>query len=82
MKRLPGSIAIVGAGAIGVEFAYFLNALGSRVTFIEMLPEIVPVEDKEVSRTLARAFKKQEIAIHTETTVENIKPAKDQYIDK
>ena len=76
MKRLPGSIAIVGAGAIGVEFAYFLNALGSKVTLIEMLPEIVPVEDKEVSRTLARAFKKQGIAIHTETTVENIKPAK------
>ena len=49
-KEFPKSIAIVGAGAIGVEFAYFYNAFGSKVTLVEMLPQILPVEDEEVSK--------------------------------
>ena len=64
-KTLPKSIVIVGAGAIGVEFAYFFNAFGSKVTLVEMLPQILPVEDEEVAKTLHRSFEKQGIAIHT-----------------
>jgi dihydrolipoamide dehydrogenase len=69
----PASVAIIGAGAIGVEFAYFLNAFGSKVTLIEVLPQVVPVEDEEVARLLHRSFEKQGIAIHTGTKAENIK---------
>lgn len=76
MKRQPKSIAIVGAGAIGVEFAYFLNSLGTEVTLIEMLPRIVPVEDDEVSSTLERAFKKQGIKTMTGAKVENVTPGR------
>lgn len=72
MKKQPKSIVIVGAGAIGVEFAYFLNALGTEVTLVEMLDRVLPVEDDEVSATLERNFKKQGIKIHTATKVENI----------
>lgn len=73
LKKIPKSIAIVGAGAIGVEFAYFFNAFGTEVTLIEMLPQALPVEDEEISRALSRVFKKQGINIHLETRVENIK---------
>jgi dihydrolipoamide dehydrogenase len=74
--RPPASVAIIGAGAIGVEFAYFLNTFGSKVTLIEVLPQVVPVEDEEVARLLHRSFEKQGIAIHTGTKVENIKVGK------
>lgn len=73
MKALPKSVGIVGAGAIGVEFAYFLNAFGCEVTLIEMLPKILPVEDTEASAALTRAFKKQGITSHVNTRVEAIK---------
>ncbi|HXQ81806.1 MAG TPA: dihydrolipoyl dehydrogenase [Opitutaceae bacterium] len=72
-KEFPGSILIVGAGAIGAEFAYFYNAFGSKVTLVEMLPEILPAEDEEVSRTLHRAFEKQGIAMHVGTRCENFR---------
>ena len=72
IKELPGSIAIVGAGAVGVEFAYFLNAFGCRVTIVEMLPQLLPVEDTEISTTLLRSFKKQGINCCMDTKVENI----------
>ena len=72
----PASVAIIGAGAIGVEFAYFLNAFGSKVTLVEVLPEVVPAEDEEVGRLLHRSFEKQGIAIHTGTKAENIKVGK------
>ena len=62
MESMPKSIVIMGAGAIGVEFAYFLNAFGCDVTLVEMMDRIVPVEDAEVSAALARAFKKQKIS--------------------
>lgn len=72
MKKRPESIAIIGAGAIGVEFAYFLNAFGTKVTLVEMLPQILPVEDDEVAKTLARSFDKQGIAQHVGTKVEKV----------
>ncbi len=72
----PASVAIIGAGAIGVEFAYFLNTFGSKVTLIEVLPQVVPVEDEEVARLLHRSFEKQGIAIHTGTKAENFKVGK------
>jgi dihydrolipoamide dehydrogenase len=72
----PASVAIIGAGAIGVEFAYFLNTFGSKVTLIEVLPQVVPVEDEEVARLLHRSFEKQGITIHTGTKAENIKVGK------
>ena len=75
-KTLPKSVVIVGAGAIGVEFAYFYNAFGAKVTLVEMLPQILPVEDEEVSRTLHRAFEKQGIALHTGTKCENFRVGK------
>ena len=76
-KTLPKSIIIVGAGAIGVEFAYFYNSFGSKVTLVEMLPQILPVEDEEVAKTLARSFEKQGVALHTNTKCENFRVGKD-----
>jgi dihydrolipoamide dehydrogenase len=73
---LPKSILIVGAGAIGVEFAYFYNAFGSKVTLVEMLPQILPIEDEEVSKTLQRSFEKQGIALHVGTKCENFRIGK------
>ena len=70
VKKLPKSIVILGAGAIGCEFAYFFNAFGSKVTILEMLPQILPVEDTEVAEQLKRAFTKQGIEIATGTKVE------------
>ncbi len=75
-KTLPKSIVIVGAGAIGVEFAYFYNAFGAKVTLVEMLPQILPVEDEEVAKLLHRSFEKQGIAIHTATKCENFRVGK------
>jgi dihydrolipoamide dehydrogenase len=75
-KKLPKSIVIVGAGAIGVEFAYFYNAFGTEVTLVEMLPNVLPVEDEEVSKTLERSFKKQGIKVHTDTKCENFQVGK------
>ncbi|MEX0322806.1 MAG: dihydrolipoyl dehydrogenase [Puniceicoccaceae bacterium] len=72
MKKQPKSIAIVGAGAIGVEFAYFLNTLGTEVYLVEMLDRIVPIEDPDISSALTRAFKKQGIKVKPGTKVENI----------
>jgi dihydrolipoamide dehydrogenase len=72
MKEMPESIAILGAGAIGAEFAYFLNAFGSKVTLIEMLPSILPIEDKEVSKALEKAFLKQGIDCRVSTRVDKI----------
>ncbi|MGA1205027.1 MAG: dihydrolipoyl dehydrogenase [Opitutales bacterium] len=72
MKKQPKSIAIIGAGAIGVEFAYFLNTLGTETHLIEMMDRVVPVEDPEISQALARSFKKQGIKVKAGTKVENI----------
>ncbi len=69
LEKQPKSIAIIGAGAIGAEFAYFFNAYGTKVTLIEMLPRLLPVEDEEVSAVLEKSFKKQGIRTLTNTKV-------------
>ncbi len=69
LEKQPKSIAIIGAGAIGAEFAYFFNAYGTKVTLIEMLPRLLPVEDEEVSALLEKSFKKQGIRSLTNTKV-------------
>ncbi|TAL69798.1 MAG: dihydrolipoyl dehydrogenase [Bacteroidetes bacterium] len=68
-KEIPSSIIIMGAGAIGVEFAYFYNAFGTKVTIVEMLDRILPIEDVDVSNELARNFKKSKIDLLTSTKV-------------
>jgi dihydrolipoamide dehydrogenase len=70
--RPPASLVIIGAGAIGVEFAYFYSAFGTKVTLVELLPQLVPVEDEEVGRGLQRAFEKSGITVHVGTKVEGI----------
>lgn len=65
----PKSMIIIGAGAIGIEFAYFFNAFGAKVTVVEMKPTILPVEDEECSKELSRAFKKKKVELLTETKV-------------
>ncbi len=77
-KKLPKSITILGAGAIGAEFAYFFNALGSEVTLVEMLPQVLPQEDQEVARTLERSFKKQGMTVHKATRLEDVKVLKSE----
>ncbi|MEE9285832.1 MAG: dihydrolipoyl dehydrogenase [Dehalococcoidia bacterium] len=70
LRQPPGSIAIVGGGAVGVEFAYYYRAYGSEVTIIEMLPHLVPTEDEDVSRQLERALARQGIDVKAGRTVE------------
>ena len=73
-EKLPESVVIIGAGAIGLEFATIWNAYGAKVTIVEMLPRIAPNEDAEVSDELAKAFKKSGIVCMTSTRVEKIEP--------
>lgn len=73
MKKQPKSVVIVGAGAIGAEFAYFLNAFGTKVTLVEMLDQVLPVEDEEAAAVVEKSFKKDGIDCRTSTSVENIK---------
>ncbi|MBK7855587.1 MAG: dihydrolipoyl dehydrogenase [Bacteroidetes bacterium] len=68
----PKSMVVVGSGAIGSEFAYFYNAMGTKVTLVEFMPNIVPVEDEEVSKQLERSFKKIGITVMTESSVESV----------
>jgi dihydrolipoamide dehydrogenase len=72
LDKQPESMVIVGSGAIGSEFAFFYNSIGTKVTLIEYMPNILPVEDEEVSKQLARSFKKQGITIMTDSTVESV----------
>jgi dihydrolipoamide dehydrogenase len=67
-KERPRKLVVIGAGAIGMEFAYFYHSMGTQVTIVEMMPSIVPVEDKDVSAALERMYKKKGIAIRTSTT--------------
>lgn len=69
LEKQPKKMLVVGSGAIGVEFAYFYQALGTEVTLVEFLPRIVPVEDEEVSKALDKAFKKQGMKIHVNSEV-------------
>ncbi len=69
LPEQPKSMVVVGSGAIGSEFAYFYNAIGTKVTLIEFLPNIVPVEDDDVSKQLEKSFKKQGIEVMTGSEV-------------
>jgi len=72
LSELPKSMLVIGSGAIGSEFAYFYNTIGTEITLVEVFPEIVPNEDEEVSKQLARSFKKNGIKIFTGSTVESV----------
>lgn len=72
LPNKPASMVVVGSGAIGVEFAYFYATMGTKVTIVEFMQNIVPVEDDEVSKQLARSFKKIGIEIMTESSVESV----------
>lgn len=68
----PSSMIVVGSGAIGVEFAHFYNAMGTKVTIVEYLPNLVPLEDKDVSKQFERSFKKSGIKVMTNASVESV----------
>ncbi|HIP31144.1 MAG TPA: dihydrolipoyl dehydrogenase [Crocinitomicaceae bacterium] len=72
LKTQPKKMVIVGSGAIGVEFAYFYNAIGTEVTVVEYLPNIVPIEDADVSKQLLKSFKKSGIKVMTKSSVESV----------
>lgn len=73
LNKMPESMTVIGSGAIGTEFAYFYNSMGTEVTLIEYFDSIVPLEDKEVSKQLQRSFKKSKIKILTGAAVSNVK---------
>lgn len=72
LKKQPKSMLVVGSGAIGVEFAHFYNAMGTEVTVVEYLPNLVPVEDEDVSKQFEKSFKKAGIKIMTGASVESV----------
>ena len=72
LDKLPKSMIVVGSGAIGAEFAYFYSTMGTKVTLVEFLPNILPVEDEEVSKQMGRSFKKNKIKVMTNSTVESV----------
>lgn len=72
LKEQPKSMIIVGSGAIGVEFAYFYQTLGTKVTLVEFMPNLVPLEDEDISKQLAKSFKKSGIGIMLNSTVESV----------
>jgi dihydrolipoamide dehydrogenase len=76
LEKAPKSIAIVGAGAVGCEFADVFNAFGSEVHLIEVLPNILPLEDTDCSKEVERAFRKRGITLHTGAKLSNVKAAK------
>ena len=72
LEKQPKKLVVVGSGAIGIEFAYFYNSMGTEVTVVEYLPNIVPLEDEEVSKQLERTFKKSGIKIMTNSEVTSV----------
>ncbi len=76
LKEIPKSLVIVGAGAVGVEFASIFRSFDSEVAILEMLPRLVPVEDEDVSKELARFFRKRVINFHTSAKVEKVDKTK------
>ena len=76
LKEIPKSLVVVGAGAVGVEFASIFHSFDSEVTILEMLPRLVPVEDEDVSKELARIFRKRGITFHTNAKVEKVDKTK------
>ena len=72
LTEMPKSMVVVGSGAIGSEFAHFYNSIGVQVTLVEFLPNIVPIEDEDVSKQLERSFKKAGIKVMTSSSVEAV----------
>ena len=72
LDKMPKSMVVVGSGAIGSEFAYFFNSLGVEVTLVEFLSNVVPLEDVEVSKALARSFKKAKMKVMLDSSVEKV----------
>ncbi len=72
LPKQPKSLVVVGSGAIGVEFAYFYNAIGTKVTIVEFMDRVVPVEDEEISKQLEKSLKKQGINILTKSEVQSV----------
>lgn len=72
LDKQPDSMVVVGSGAIGTEFAYFYNTIGTQVTLIEFMPNIVPLEDEEISKQLERSFKKSKMKIMTSSEVKSV----------
>ena len=72
LPEQPKSMIVVGSGAIGVEFAHFYNAMGTEVTIVEFMPNIVPVEDEDISKQMERSMKKAGVSIMTNASVERI----------
>ncbi len=77
LTEQPKSMVVVGSGAIGSEFAFFYNSIGTKVTLVEFMPNLVPVEDEEVSKQLERSFKKQGMKVMTEANVESVDTSSD-----
>lgn len=77
LDRIPESIAVVGSGAIGCEFASFYAALGSKITIIEYLPNLLPLEDEEISKQMERSFRKMRVTVLTGTTVKSVRNDRD-----
>jgi dihydrolipoamide dehydrogenase len=73
LPAIPKTLIVVGAGAVGVEFASIYNSFGTEVTILEALPRVVPVEDEEISAELDKAFRKKNIQIYTSSKVESVK---------
>jgi dihydrolipoamide dehydrogenase len=78
LAKQPGSMVVVGSGAIGSEFANFYQSIGTSVTLVEFLPRIVPNEDEEVSKQLERSFKKMKMKVMTDSSVESVDSAKEK----
>ena len=76
LKEIPKSLVIVGAGAVGVEFASIFKSFGSEVTILEMLPRLVPIEDEEISKELARVYRKRGINFHTTAKMDKVEQTK------
>jgi dihydrolipoamide dehydrogenase len=72
LEKQPESLVVIGSGAIGVEFAYIYASMGTKVTIVEFLPNIVPIEDEDVSKELAKQYKKLGIDIHVSSSVEKV----------
>ena len=81
MEKQPKKMVIVGAGAIGVEFAYFYHTIGTEVTLVELQKNLVPVEDADVGRELGKIYKKKGINILTESTVESVTKKGEQIVE-
>ncbi len=75
LPELPKSMIVIGSGAIGSEFAYFYNSMGTKVTLVEFMPNILPVEDEEVSKAMEKSFKNKGIEVLTSSTVESVNTA-------